>query len=148
MKPLAGLLLTLSLWAQQPPTRLADGQVAAPVVLDPRVSIVLPNGVRAYARLDSASLALVPGTTANDPPTLKAVGGASQAGKISVVSAIYDTTLNDGTFSWSGNGIAVLVFRNGGLLFQGVDYAAEPGKIKITPAQGYAAADRVLVVAQ
>jgi hypothetical protein len=148
MKPLAGLLFTLSLWSQQPPTRLADEQVAAPMVLGPRVSIVLPNGVRAYARIDSASLALIPGTTTNEPLTLKTVGPPAAAARISVVPATYDATLNDGTFSWTGLGNVVLVFRNGALLAQGVDYAAELGKIKITPAQGWAAADRVLVVAQ
>jgi hypothetical protein len=136
-----------SLWAQQP-TKLAESQVATPIVLDPRVSIVLPNGTRAYARLDSATLALVPGNTPNEPLTLKAVGVASQAGKISVVSAVYDSALNDGTFSWTGSGVAVLVFRNGALLAQGVDYASEPGKIRVSVAQGWAAADRVLVVAQ
>lgn len=144
------LILALPSLAQTTATRLTESQVTAPAVLDPRVSIVLPNGVRAYARIDPATLVLMPALLATDPPTLKAVNATPTppAAKLTVAVAVYDKALSNGTFTWVGGGEATLVFRNGALLAQGVDYAVETGKIKITTDQGWYSTDRVIVVAQ
>ena len=153
MKTILFSLLLAALAAAQPTKPLA-AQVAFPTSTEYRLAVVAPNGTLTYVRLDPASLVLVPGQTTNDPPTLKAVTNGSTPAPLKVHVATFDATANNGTFTWAGTGAILTVVRNGAVMRPPLtgkvtDYdTPTTTAIRLTDAQGWAAADVVLVLAQ
>lgn len=158
------LSLLLAALAAAQPTKPLAAQVAFPASTEYRLAVVAPNGVLTYVRLDPTSLVLVPGQTASEPPTLKAItnGATPAVSPLKIHVATFDSTANDGTFTWAGTGSILTVIRNGAVMRppltgKATDYEitsassirftvdSDDGKTK---GQGWTSADSVLILAQ
>jgi hypothetical protein len=142
------LMFGIALGAQpNPPTQVAASAYALPVVSEPRVMVVLPNGVRAFARLDP-SLELVGGPTPEDPPVLRAVGvGGGSSTSLDVVVGTFDLPADDGSFTWTGAGVPLLVFKNGVAMRHGPDYIIPAAnRLTFSDKQNWMSTDSVLIV--